>query len=79
MKPTELLRDILSEGVRRFNFTKLDGTVREALGTRCVNLIPKDEYVKHVEDINSKKAFVYWDLESQGFRSFSVNSDVKLC
>ena len=39
MKPTELLRDILSEGVRRFNFTKLDGTVREALGTRCVNLI----------------------------------------
>ena len=46
----ENLRHTLTTSVVRFWYKKLDGTFREALGTRNVNLIPKDDYVKHVED-----------------------------
>jgi hypothetical protein len=70
------LRDILNNGVVRFQFRKRDGSIRNALGTRNVDLIPKDEYVKHVDDINEKKSVVFWDLEARDFRSLMTGVEV---
>ena len=67
------LRNALSTSVVRFHFKKLDGTIREALGTRNVKLIPRATSPSFVEDQTSK-AIVYWDLEEEGFRSVSVKS-----
>ena len=70
------LREILNGGVARFNFRKKDGSIRNALGTRNIDLIPKHEYVKHCEDINEKKSVVFYDLEACSFRSLSVGAEV---
>jgi hypothetical protein len=64
---------MLDRGVVRFSFRKRDGSVRNALGTRNTNLIPKTENVLDVEDISSK-SIVYWDLESRGYRSLQSNA-----
>ena len=70
------LRNILDNNVARFNFRKKDGSIRNALGTRNIDLIPKHEYVKHCDDISEKKSVVFWDLEECSFRSLSTNAEV---
>lgn len=68
------LRNVLAQSVKRFKFVKLDGTIREALGTRDVTLIPKDVHTpKFIDDV-SEKSIVYWDLDEQDFRSVSTKS-----
>lgn len=68
------LRSMLDKGVVRFTYRKKDGSMRVALGTRNTDLIPCDEEVKEVEDINAAKSTVYWDLESKGYRSLRSNA-----
>ena len=71
LKPTTAseLRNVLAESVKRFKFVKLNGEVREALGTRDIKLIPKDVHTpKFIDDV-SEKSIVYWDLDEQDFRS----------
>jgi len=58
-----------------FQFKKLDGTTRTALGTRNELLIPKQAMVSYLDDI-SNKSVVFWDLEEEDFRSFSRNAEV---
>jgi len=72
---TEALRGILNSGVARFNFKKKDGSIRNALGTRNVDLIPREDAPVQIYDL-SKKALVYWDLELGEFRSVSEGSEV---
>jgi hypothetical protein len=67
--------NVLDENVTRFQFKKLDGTTRTALGTRNELLIPKQAMVSYLDDI-SKKSVVFWDLEEEDFRSFSRNAEV---
>ena len=69
------LRQILDEKVMRFQFKKKDGSIRNALGTRNELLIPKQAQVKYLDDI-SNKSVVFWDLEEEAFRSFSVGTEV---
>ena len=69
------LRRILDQGVVRFNFKKLDGSIRNALGTRNPDLVPKDECIKLIDDI-SNKSTVYFDLEVKEFRSMSNSCEV---
>ena len=78
LKPTTAseLRNVLAESVKRFKFVKLNGEVREALGTRDIKLIPKDVHTpKFIDDV-SEKSVVYWDLDEQDFRSVSTKSFV---
>jgi hypothetical protein len=78
LKPTTAseLRNVLAESVKRFKFVKLNGEVREALGTRDVKLISKNVTApKFIEDV-SEKSIVYWDLEEEDFRSVSMKSFV---
>ena len=71
------LINVLDENVTRFQFRKKDGSIRNALGTRNELLIPKQAQVKYLDDI-SKKSVVYWDLESESFRSFSRDTEVSV-
>jgi WYL_2, Sm-like SH3 beta-barrel fold len=78
LKPTPAseLRNVLAESVKRFKFVKLNGELREALGTRDIKLIPKDVRTpKFIDDV-SEKSIVYWDLDEQDFRSVSTKSFV---
>jgi len=68
---------VLDENVTRFQFKKLDGSIRNALGTRNELLIPKKAQVKYLDDI-SNKSVVFWDLEEEAFRSFSRNAEVSV-
>ena len=45
---------VLDENVTRFQFKKLDGSIRNALGTRNELLIPKKAQVKYLDDISNK-------------------------
>ena len=69
------LINLLDENVARFQFKKMDGTTRTALGTRHELLIPKEECVNMIDDI-SPKSVVFWDLEEKACRSFSKNAEV---
>jgi len=68
---------VLDENVTRFQFKKLDGSIRNALGTRNELLIPKKAQVKYLDDI-SNKSVVFWDLEEEAFRSFSKTAEVSV-
>jgi hypothetical protein len=71
------LINLLDENVARFQFRKMDGSIRNALGTRNELLIPKEECIKMIDDISSKSV-VFWDLEERAFRSFSKQADVSV-
>jgi hypothetical protein len=71
------LINLLDENVARFQFKKLDGSIRNALGTRNELLIPKEECIKFIDDI-SDKSVVYFDLEERAFRSFSKQAEVSI-
>jgi len=71
------LINVLDENVTRFQFKKLDGSVRNALGTRNESLVPKEDEVSFIDDI-SKKSVVFWDLEEKAFRSFSKDAEVSV-
>lgn len=71
------LINVLDENVTRFQFVKRDGTRRTALGTRNELLIPKQAMVSYLDDI-SDKSVVFWDLEEEGFRSFSKTAEVSI-
>ena len=71
------LTKALDTSVVRFYFKKKDGSMREALGTRNLSLIPKEEDPGHLVD-TSNKATVYWDLEQRAFRSLSNSTLVAI-
>ena len=71
------LINLLDENVARFQFKKLDGSIRNALGTRNELLIPKEEGISMIDDI-STKSVVFWDLEEKAFRSFSKQAEVSI-
>ena len=71
------LINLLDENVARFQFRKMDGSIRNALGTRNELLIPKEECIKFIDDI-SPKSVVFWDLEEKAFRSFSKQAEVSI-
>jgi hypothetical protein len=71
------LVNLLDENVARFQFRKMDGSIRNALGTRNELLIPKEECIKMIDDISSKSV-VFWDLEERAFRSFSKQAEVSI-
>ena len=71
------LLNVLDENVTRFQFKKMDGSIRTALGTRNELLIPKEECINMIDDI-STKSVVFWDLEEEAFRSFSRNAEVSV-
>ena len=54
----------------KFAYLKADGTIRKAIGT----LKDTAELVKGTGHTDTGKAFKYYDIEAQGFRSFKVEN-----
>ena len=73
---TDILELKLEEGVIRFTFRKKDGSVRTALGTRNLSLIPKEDAPKN--PFEGDRALTYWDLEARNYRAVSWNSEVEI-
>lgn len=67
----------LDEQVVKFQFRKVDGSIRRALGTRNEVLIPKIDAPAYLGDISSESV-VYWDLDERNFRSFSKKAEVSM-
>jgi len=58
----------LKAGIVKFKFRKVDGTIREAVGTLCVDFLPSTP-VKGYRKPNDTIQ-VYYDIEKGEFRSF---------
>lgn len=56
--------------VVKFAYLKADGTIRKAIGT----LKDTAELVKGTGRTDTGKAFKYYDVEAEGFRSFKVEN-----
>ena len=73
----ENLREKMSTGIYRFSFFKLDGHIREARGTLCMDLIPYENHPKSgldPEAVAPFSTFAYYDLDKQGWRSFRLDN-----
>ena len=79
----ESFRDAISNGFARFTYRKTDGTIRQALGTRSLLLIPADKLPRDPVEIKDGwddivKAIPYFDLMKKEWRSFNVLNFVSL-
>jgi len=79
----EDFRKKLSTGVWRFSYYKKDGSIREAVGTLCMDLIPEDKRPKSLSsapDVRPENydTFPYYDLyadgDCAGWRSFRLDN-----
>lgn len=73
----DLLKEKLHNGVAHFFFLKKDGTLREAWGTTCANLM-KANINGRGYSRDSVNTVAYWDIEAGGFRSLRFENLVKV-
>ena len=66
----------LSRSVIRFSFYKVNGEIREALGTRNLLFVPEDLTPKHTLEYSSMflNTVVFFDLQKHQWRSFNIRS-----
>ena len=80
----QTFKDMLFNGEGKFKFKKVDGTIREARGTMCPDLLPPPPPKKEYDEqkLQNKKPprkrpegiICYYDLDSKGFRSFKTTN-----
>jgi len=73
----ENFRNQLRKGVYRFSYFKKEGGIREARGTLCADLIPKENMPKSGMDpdaVDPVSTFRYYDLDAAGWRSFRLDN-----
>jgi len=73
------LRKALSEGVVLFSFQKIDGSLREARGTTCHDLIPTDNVPKGKRTPLQQAAYerqtvTFYDIDKKAWRSMRVDT-----
>lgn len=76
---TNALLSLLKKGIVRFTYRKVDGTIREALGTRNLD-IARDAL--NICIPNPKSGYVnptaYYDLEKEDWRSFKAENVISI-
>lgn len=80
MNTLEKLKEMLREGEVQFSYLKKDSTVREARGTVNLDIIPEENHPKGESERKiSDQTVRYYDLDSCGWRSFSIENliDIK--
>ena len=73
------LRNALREGVVLFVFVKKDGSLREARGTTCPDLVPSDDTPKNKRTPLQQAAYdrtvvTFYDIDSKGWRSMRIDT-----
>ena len=67
----------LQKGKVRFTFIKADGSLREAYGTKVLDLIPINQHPKGVKK-PSDDVITFFDLEKNEWRSLKRNTNVNI-
>ena len=64
----------LSGGIVKFSFFKKDGSIREAVGTKDLRIIPKDKWPKgsDADHMPNYSTVAFFDLDKQEWRSFNI-------
>lgn len=70
----EALRALLREGVITFAFRKLDGTLRTAIGTTNLTLIPED-LRPNGRGTSTEASVRFFDVEKRAWRSLSSGQE----
>lgn len=68
------IKELLSKGVIKFQFKKVDGSIRTAVGTTNLSLIDKDFHPKGIKKC-SDKIIPFFDLEKNSWRSLKSDSE----
>lgn len=69
------LRAELRQGIVAFAFKKLDGTLRTAIGTTNLGLVPIERHPKGRRE-SSPLAVTFFDVEKREWRSLSTRVEV---
>ena len=66
--------EALKDGLVTFSFWKKDGTIREAKGTKCMILIPKEDQPKALtpESVAPVQTIAFYDIDKKAWRSFCI-------
>jgi hypothetical protein len=72
------VKQILSKGLSRITFYKLDGTLREMTCTRDTTIIPADQVRTESNRSESSTAVPVYDVENDGWRSFVLENLVSI-
>ena len=65
------LRERMQNGSVKFSYTKLDGTLRTAIGTTNLEMIPEEFHPKDTGMNTSEAIQRYFDLDKNSWRSFT--------
>ena len=76
MNSTEL-KTALRKGLVKFTFKKLDGTIREAFGTRNMNYVPTESHPKGT-GVEVDSVVKFYDIDKQAWRSVSVKTEIEI-
>ena len=74
----EEIKDKLHKGVVEFTFIKSDGSIRTAKGTLHEKILNEKLGGKSSTKTSSPKVQVFWDLEKDAFRSFTIGTEKNL-
>ena len=75
----EYVHELLQKGIVLLRFYKKDGTVRDAVATRCGNFIPGEQLPKGNPNYERNwSAVPFYDLAERAWRSFGVYSWVRV-
>lgn len=74
----EQIKEDLHKGVVTFTFTKKDGSTRTAVGTLQTNILTEKLGDWKPSRPSSPKVQVFFDMEKNEFRSFSLGSEIEV-
>ncbi len=74
----EEIKDKLHKGIVEFTFLKSDGSIRTAKGTLHEKILNEKLGGKSSTKTSSPKVQVFWDLEKDAFRSFTIGTEKNL-
>lgn len=73
------LESILSSGLSKVVFYKVDGTIRELVGTRDPSLIPDDQQITGKgKRVKCATTVCVYDVEEDGWRSFLIENLISI-
>ena len=74
----ENLKSQMRTGVVEFSYTKKDGSIRVAKGTLNFDIMSEENQPKNVIDYNSDTTTRYFDINSNGWRSFKNDNFIEI-
>lgn len=74
---TEQIKETLKDGIVEFQYTKKDGSVRDAKGTRNTGLLEHYGATPNGNGTEKEGVITYYDIDANGWRSFITENFIK--